>query len=215
MPEKLIAYLKDLQKKFDGKEWAQRIIKPSCLKAIEGLFNKACTITGCFPHELLNGIDFNKNDLTKEKLESLLAELRTIIWINSLGMRKIRPLSQKQNRFVDLIAEHKNVNCGIEVFCAPEDYNRYPGHTKKSCDLVDYFVKKGVEKKQQLDNSGCDLKLLVLVLNASPAIQLMNRDEYIELLTSVENLLGWGDKYHFAIISCGGIDNDVIYPALE
>lgn len=213
--DEIVGYINSQCEKFGGEEWIGRLNSSLCKNDIEKKIIKACSITGLNVHELLKGLDFEANDLAKERFEALLAELRMIFWANHVGMVDIMPIKRKGEPSADIIAKLNDEKYCIEVFCSPEDYYRWPEHIKKRNDLVEYYIKKAGEKKKQLESCDAEHKILALVLNSSPALQLLDRDDYLAILTEVHEKLGWGKKHFFALItgmvSFIGAD-DVVYP---
>ena len=102
--DKLIEYLNDVHKATSD----NRLIDASVRNSILERAKNACKITNLSYSDLLQRLDFKQNDLTIEALESFLAELRSIFWLQDFGFTNIIPLqAKKSSQQPDFIAKYK------------------------------------------------------------------------------------------------------------
>lgn len=78
---------------------------PIVLVGINNLIQLASQVTGLNVDELLRKCDFDKNDLDSNRFDALLAELRTINFLDKTGFNQIRPVrALKSRKSADLLA---------------------------------------------------------------------------------------------------------------
>jgi len=94
-----------------------RLEHPNVEVVISEQLRDACIITSLGMNELLTALDFKPNDLTIEALESFLAELRSIFWLNMQGFVNIRPQQARKERYPDFLAALNGKDSAIETFC--------------------------------------------------------------------------------------------------
>ena len=193
----------------------------SVLTALDILIERASNVLNVHSSEIIRISDFDSNDVGTGRIDAFIAELRVINWLNDIKFKNISFLIAKRIKMADIYAEYDSDKYIIEVFCAISGSYRWPGHKNKSKDLISYYISRANEKKNQLDHTAlkfnCNKKIIVLVLDSDIAVALNTRSDFLEILKRIYDILGWGDKYYFAIMtgrtSFNGSD-DVIYPEL-
>jgi len=195
------------------------------LEKINNLFKNASNITGLSTAEILNRADFNQNDIALGQIDAVLAELRTIIFLDNMNFCDIIPLKAKQDKECsDFIANKNGYKYSIEVFCRISKELKEEFKTDKitikpltyTDDLFQDYVEKARKKKKQLDNTAkenqCDKKIIVMVLNNENILGL-STFEYPKILEKISSELKWGNDYYFAIVT-GLVSFDIIYPSI-
>lgn len=197
-------------------------------KIIEKI-NGACEITKINYADLLKGLDFKKNDLTMEYLESFLAELRSIFWLRDFVFTEIVPLQAKKKKIQpDFSAKYGEKIFAVEVFCLTQKheqkkdqkYNVYinfdPGFNGSKFGRD--FISQAKKKKVQLDAHNVDAKILLCVVNSSPMIALNKKNDFDSHVKFLYESLNWGNGYYLGLLTgvcdINGISNDTIYPRL-
>ena len=139
------------------------------MKDIDACFALASTITGLSPSELVKKSDFKINDFDSDRFDSMLAEIRTIVYLNNIGFEEIKPLkAPKGIKEADLLAELNGTKWAIEVLCSSYQSGRW---THK--EIVNYIERRFVNdnKIEQLHRTAvkykCTCKLLVVIMNSS------------------------------------------------
>lgn len=198
---------------------------------MDSKFKKGINITKLSPVELLERLDFHPKDTEFSKFDAMWAELRTIFFLNDLGLYDITPLkakNKKNTKSADMIAQGHSYKYTIEVFCRtfrqlenvitmpPKiskkeieelgNKNKFEQNPKPEMSLLfQYYLCKAKEKKQQLDNTTekylCDKNILVMVLNDPYFLNSTNCYVYKKLLKEISIKLNWGCGYHYAIIT--------------
>lgn len=167
---------------------------------------------------LLVGVDFDKSNLTEQKLESIISEIRAIAFLNDIGFKKIQPQARrsKQKR-ADLCAQYKDQRCVIEVACLTSVNSRekMKGIDAYCLDQAKFFTTLRTiaeDKKEQIDiDTSAQIRLLVFVINRSPERELYSLKDYSTVLVSFSTNLNWGSGYFFAVVTGS---EDLIYPNL-
>lgn len=186
---------------------------------ILNLFEKVKNITNLSSEQILQGIDFDPNDKKREKLESLLSELRAVAFLHNEGFNNIilQPKRDKQKNF-DISAVFNDKIFAIEVACLTEEHSR-----KKESGINAYKIddskfirdlsEKAKIKKLQLDvvNDDC-VKMLIFVINRAPELPLYNYDDYKRVLQVLNTNLGWGNGYYLGLINGS---EDLVYPKIS
>ncbi|NTV22578.1 MAG: hypothetical protein HGB03_03395 [Candidatus Yonathbacteria bacterium] len=195
----------------------------SCEKEeVEGcmkLLNNVVSIINDDISIVLRGVDFNPKDKKKEKLESILSEMRTVCFLNNKGFQEIKFISAKKNqKEVDISAKIKEKEFFIEVKCLTEEYSRPKEHyvdaylfdDKKFFRTLDTLVCKNLEQLLQYEK---EKRIFTFVFNRAPELQCCNKEYY---MLSVKKLY---EKYkedvvHFMFIT-GYREEDFIYPIIS
>jgi len=208
-------------------------------KSTNNLFKKASEITELSPIDLFIRTDFHSNDISRSRIESAFAELRTIIFLYNMHFSDITPLKAKRNRKCsDFTAIKECHKYAIEVFCKISKELKKEFNTNEITlepltyfdDLLQSYVSKAQDKKEQIDDAAkemqCDKKILVMVVNDKNILGFLTFDEHhdgdYKILEKISSELKWGYSYHFAIVTglvsiIGGnkYDGDIIFPPIE
>lgn len=209
--------------KIYGKTREQRLNDEKVRSQILNKINKACKITNLSFSDILQRLDFKPNSLTIEALESFLAELRSIFWLQDFRFIEIKPLqARKKSAQPDFTAKHRNKTCVIEVFCLTQMHeqqrdpalNVYVNFDPQSngSKLGRDFMSATDNKKKQLDVIDADIKILLCVINLSPVVALNTNDDMSKHAKFLCEKLGWGAGYYIGILAGG---DSVIYPEIE
>jgi hypothetical protein len=160
------------------------------------IFTEACEVVGTDSATLLRDTDFNSRDLDEDRLDAMLGELWTILFLRDEGFTNIRLLRRQGQPRADLVAEYQDERFAVEVACSSRRRYRYINH------LTEYIVDRFQEKRDQLLNTArdeqCDIQMLVVV-GLSEGWQLMTRYDYLEALTAAHQELGSPPGVHLAI----------------
>lgn len=225
IPEELYQYIEkviltDTQEKFlptlSGKG------KEQTLQRVERLFIDSRRILNCDKKQIIKGLDFHPNDVQRGRIDALLAELRTVSWLDSQGFHDIQLLESAGKKQADMLATLSGSRFAVEVFCSTDAAYRWPDHPNPHLDLIQDFINEAIKKRPQLDatatDHNCDKRLLALVLDSEPARKRLDHSHHAANLQRIAEALGWGDRYHFALITGMGDaregPDDTIYPNL-
>ena len=225
IPKVLYDYIENTDKK-DAKEHLIPVItnkkeRKTVLDAIDNLFKKTSNITKLSPDKLIKASDFHPKDTDIASLDAVIAELRTIIFLDNLNLYNIIPLqAKKDEKCADIIATGGFDKYVIEVFCKiSQSPRRTEDELKKELktdiilkpltyedDLFRYYIDKSRCKKIQLDNTAkkykCNKGIMVLVLNDPKIfVFLTSADGYTKILSKISTELKWGSNYYFAIVT--------------
>lgn len=208
--------------KIYGKTQDQRLNDERVRSQILDKINKARQIVNLSFSDILKQLDFKPDNPTIEALESFLAELRSIFWLQDFGFMKIKPLqARKKSSQPDFTAKHGNKTCAIEVFCLTQAHEQQRDPTLNvyvnfdpqfnGSKLGRDFMSVTDNKKKQLDAIVADIKILLCVINSSPVVALNTNDDMIRHAEFLCKKLGWGVGYYVGILAGG---DSAIYPEI-
>ena len=101
IPAQLFAYLdRLLEMPSKGSQFHTAMTSHSekTFEALDRQFSTGSKIVSLSPDDLLKKLDFNRNDLSPERIESLLGELRTIHFLHNNGFTDIVPIRANSKR---------------------------------------------------------------------------------------------------------------------
>lgn len=186
-------------------------------EALDRQFLTGSEIVSLSPDALLKKLDFNRNDLSPERIESLLGELRTIHFLHNNGFTDIVPIRARSKRSPDLSAKRYGTNFQIEVATSIHSAPR----TFHSSVVKWATAKLQHENKLSQMNSGPTgaYKMFVCILNSEGAVALNQRSDYMSMLKHVWEELGSIQNLHIAIVT-GRISidegmDDCVYPSFD
>lgn len=187
------------------------------LKLLENV-EQICSVS---TKQALSGVDFDRNDCRYEKLEAIISELRSVVFLKEKGFINSR-LQERclDKKHFDISAVFANKKYAIEVACLTQKNSRAK-IKGVDCYRLDEakFIKSlktlALRKKPQLETSNADhRKLLIFVINRTPERELYCLQDYGNILHSLSDLLCWGNDYYFGVVT-GVSDKDLIHPDIN
>ena len=216
-------YLDNIYEKSKDKRLSDTTVRRKIIELVE----KASGVTNFSVPDLLSRLDLKLNDQTIEALESFLAELRSIFWLNDFGFTEIIPLQAGKISQPDFTAKFKNKTCAIEVFCLTKKHEQQKDPALNAYVNFDPnfnrskfgrdFMSKAQEKKKQLDANDAQIKILLCVLNSQPVVSLNTAEEMSSHAKLLYENLGWEQGYFVGILTgveVNGKSSNTIYPRL-
>lgn len=170
--------------------------------------------------EILEGGDFDQNDKSIEKLEAMLAEWRSVIFLKNHNFIDIKLLpSNRKVKVPDILASFSSHSFAIEVKCLTKAHSRSKIQGIDAYSLDDDKLRntlKTIAKsaKPQLDSKTSDNKMLIFVLNRGPDAELHTKQENKTIIEALANNLNWGKEYYFGFVSRNGLE-DFVSPAFN
>lgn len=224
-PEHILRYLDGVYKK----TYDKRLINETARCAILERIREAGLIVGLPFSGLLQQLDFKPNALTIETVESFLAELRSIFWLQNFRFTDIVPLrAKKKVQQPDFTAKYGDKTCVIEIFCLTRKHEQQKDPTLNVYVNFDPsfngskfrrdFIATAQNKKLQLDSMQSDIKMLLCVLNSQPMINLNTKTEFDNHAKLLYEKLSWGNGYYLGILTGvepNGISSDTVFPILD
>jgi hypothetical protein len=185
-------------------------------EALDFQFKSGSEIVSLSPDDLLKRLDFNQNDLSPERIESLLGELRAIHFLHENGFIEIVPIRASRKRSPDFSAKKNATDFMIEVatsiYSAPRVLHDH---------VVNWATNrlKNDGKLSQLNTGPSEShKMFVCILNSSGAVALNQHSDYVNMVKNVWEELGSNRNLHIAIvtgkISLGEGVDDCVYPSI-
>lgn len=205
--ENFIEYVKGL-----GKEYALNGEKGIC-----SLLSKVAYITKQSTDDVLSGADFKKEEINIEKLEAIIAELRTVVFLNNFKFESIELIkAKKSTKSPDIECKLGNKKFCVEVTCLTAEYSRKKEGNKYPFDNEKFkreFIERINIKNKQFELREESGKMFCFVLNKQPDLACYSKDEYIEIIKKVYNETYLNEGYYIGFIT-GLNDEDFIYPDL-
>jgi hypothetical protein len=169
IPKRLLTYIeKLLEKQIEGSSFhtAVKDHSEATFRSLNAQFSQASEITQLPPDELLSKLDFNIRDLCPSRIESLLGELRTIIFLDAEGFENIKPLqANRSKKSPDLSAEKHGKPCLVEVATSI----RYASRTFH--DSVVKWAKSRLEKDGKINQVGKNKNLFLAILTGRTSLE--------------------------------------------
>ena len=220
IPAQLFTYLdRLLEKPSTGSQFHTAMINhpEKTFEVLDFQFKSGAEIVSLSPDDLLKKLDFNRKDLSPERIESLLGELRTIHFLHNNGFIDIVPIRATSKRSPDFSAKRNVVDFQIEVATSIHSAPRI---------FHDSVVKwataklKNDDKLSQMNSGSSEShKMFVCILNSLSAVALNEHSDYINMVKHVWKELGSIPNLHIAIVTgrisiSEGMD-DCVYPSIH
>lgn len=218
IPIRLFTYFDHLLKKPSENSQLHKAMIDHPEKTFELLnsqFSICSKIVSLRPDDLLKKLDFHSNDLSPERIESLLGELRTICFLDNNHFTNITPRRANSIKSPDFSAEKSGESFLIEVATsiarAPRAFHE---------DIVKWSISrlKDDNKISQLDADSCfyKKKLFVCILNSSVAVAINKRSDYLKMAKEIWEKAGSTQNLYIALVTGRvsldqGLD-DCVYP---
>ena len=220
IPAQLFTYLDHLlEKPSTGSQFHAAMVNhpEKTFEVLDSQFKSGAEIVSLSPDDLLKKLDFNRKDLSPERIESLLGELRTIHFLHNNGFTDIVPIRATSKRSPDFTAKKNGVDFQIEVATSIHSAPR---------TFHDSVVKwataklKNDNKLSQMNSGSSEShKMFVCILNSSGAVALNEHSDYINMVKHVWEALGSIPNLHIAIVT-GRISlregtDDCVFPSIH
>ena len=220
IPNQLFTYLDHLLKRqTTSSQFHTAMINhpDNTFKVLDFQFRSGSEIVSLSPNDLLKRLDFKQKDLSPERIESLLGELRTIHFLHHNGFTNINPICANSKRSPDFFAKRNGIEFQIEVATSIHSSRRM---------FHDSIVKwathklKNDDKLSQMDSETSTTRMMfVCILNSSYAVALNERSDYLNMIKDVWKAIGSIPNLHIAIVT-GRISlkegmDDCIYPSID
>jgi hypothetical protein len=178
---------------------------------LDAQFKSGSEIVSLSPDGLLKKLDFSRNNLPPERIESLLGELRTIHFLHNNEFTNIVPIRASPKRSSPDFSAKRNgaafqIEVATSIYFAPRIFH-------------DSVVKwattrlKSDKKLSQINSGPSDAqKMFVCILNSQGAVALNQRSEYINMVKHVWEELGSIKNLRIAIVTKS---EDCVYPKLH
>jgi hypothetical protein len=184
--------------------------------ALNSMFITANEATGLSSEELFINTDIGLKDLSPERIESSLAEIRAINFLYHKDFKNIKLLKSSKKRKADLTASKSTNNYAIEVTTSIQT-----AHKRKCSEWI--LTKLNDDGKLlQLEETANTLvnsrKMLICVINTEEIIALNTYSSFLSIAKTVWEQSGKIKDFHVCIITGmraeGHKLDDCIYPDL-
>lgn len=220
IPRSLINYTERCIKKGITNRFTEAINEnpESTIRAIDGMFEKACLATGLNPDELLNATDFNYKDLDPTRITSAFAEIRSINFFKQEGFVRIRPIKASSEKSSDIVADRDGLHYAVEV--ANSIYNARGRFSPEQ--LKRWIINRliGECKAVQLDATASDLtyarRVFVCIVDTTATVVLQTNAEFFEAAKMAWQEAGNDPLLHVCIVTgreaLGYGNDDSVFP---
>jgi hypothetical protein len=211
IPAKLFAYLNRLLKtpcQNSQFHLAMENHPEHTFTVLDQRFSECSKIVSLSPDDLLMKLDFQLKDLSPERIESLLGELRTIHFLANNAFTNITPIrsgfSKNEDRYL--------IEVATSIYSAPRTLHH---------SLVKWAnsrLQNDGKLAQMSERSNAYRSLFVCILNSSGALALNKRSDYQKIIKEIWEEVGSIQNLHIAIVT--GLvteegQDDCVYPEFE
>lgn len=215
-------YLKQVIPQLNGTGSLEEVVSDIIKKC-----ERAMTLLDLSFSELLAGLDYQQNNYQVDRLEALLAELRSIFWLDLFGFSEIELLTKKKKvRNPDFSARYHGRSAAIEVFCLTQTHQQAKdpqlGVWVNFSDKLEKAFSENINnrKKSQLSSYKSELKVMLCVVNSEPIKYLNRQEDFISLLKSLHDRHNMQNSYKLGVVTglvnlATGKTDDCIYPPIN
>ncbi len=196
-------------------EYISKLGYGSSIAKITSLVEKVSSVTNQSINEVIRCSDFREQELSKEKLESIIAELRSVMFLDNNNFKNIKLIKSSKNKSSDIYAENLNRKFDIEVTCLTNTYSRGkdgPSYILDNDKFLREFTGRITTKIDQLKAGVNSYKMIIFTMNRYPEKALTDDKEYRELIKEAYNQSKLSNDYYLGLLTG---DVDFIYPNLE
>lgn len=184
---------------------------------LDNMFQSASNATGLKPEELFDKTDIKLKDLSPERIESSIGEIRAINFLFQEEFRKITLLKSNKKRKADLTAVKGRYNYAVEVTTSIQSaQNRICSEWILTKLIDDGKLLQLEETAKTLGNSK---KMLICVMNTIEVVALNTHSSFLSISKTVWERSGKIKDFHVCIITGLGAEgyesDDCVYPNLS
>lgn len=200
------------------KKCVEKLGHRESIAGIESLLKSASDATGQNTENILECCDFKKDgELSIEKLEAILAEIRSINFLKNNCFINIKLLkAHKNKKRPDLYAEIATKRFDIEVTCLTNAHSRKKQgsvYTFRDHKFLDEFTGRITKKIAQLETGSNKFKMIIFVLNHYPEKALCNKQEYEKFIEQAYKKSQLSNNWYLGLVT-GSNDDDFVFPNL-
>lgn len=196
----------------DFVEYVTKLGKGDCFggdKGIDSLLNKVSSVTAQSIDNIIICSDFKGQELSIEKLESIISELRAVVFLHNNNFLNIKLLKRFKNKpRVDIYAEKLDKNFNIEVTCLTAEHSREKNGLYYILDddkFLREFTSRIKSKISQLNNGVNNKKMLIFVMNRYPEKALTDEKKYREFFKKAYDQSELNNNYYLGLVT-GNVD---------
>ena len=149
-------------------EYVSKLGFSSSITKITSLVEKTSIVTNQSTNEVIECSDFREQELSKEKLESIIAELRSVVFLDNNKFKNIKLIKSSKNKSCDIYAENLNRKFDIEVTCLTNTYSRGkdgPSYILDNDKFLREFTGRITTKIDQLKAGVNNYKMIIFTMN--------------------------------------------------
>lgn len=187
-------------------------------EALDAFFVKVSKIVNLKPDDLLDATDFSWRDMTPTRIESAIAELRAILFVDREGFEEIELLKAEGQKSADLTAVRGKDKFAIEV--ANSTYNargRFAPGEMAEWIAAKYDEGDGEQLASTSSTHTCNRSALIGMINTQPTRALQVHRDFLEAATLAWQRLGSKPELHICMVTLsealGYGPDDAVYPS--
>jgi len=187
-------------------------------EGLDKMFAKASKITRLESADLLRSTDFKWRDLDPTRIESALAEIRAIFFLDEQGFSDINPLRSRGRKEADLIAARHKTKYAIEV----ADSYYYAAKRFSSEQIANWIISRyqDEEKYKQLEatsrRSNCQRQVFIAIIDTRRTVALQVHENFLNAAIIAWEGIGMNANLHVCVVTgreaLGYGKDDAIYP---
>jgi hypothetical protein len=227
LPDPFIRHLNDFYRSGKMHRWHGALAEDfeAVVNATNKLLSTASRITGLDQDGLIRATDFDARDLSPDRLDSAVAELRAVVHLDREGFKDIK-LQRRQAgaKTPDVTATRNHVKYTLDVACASAETTR----TLEDLDtyMRDVCIQKNPQFRGARANDPATRVGVIFVLNSDPALTFGYQPVFLAVVKQVIEALSHPQSYHIALLT-GHVTtvigrgeyfegpDDVVYPPWE
>lgn len=188
-------------------------------EGLDQFFGNASRITGLSHAEILNATGFSWRDIDPSRIESAIAQLRAIFFLNTQQFADITLILTQESRSSDIVAIRNGRKFAIEVINSIYDANqRFLSH-----ELADWAFSRLTSegKKAQIlrtsEEHSCEKGAYIAVISTQQAASLQTHEDFLEAARLTWEYISSPTDLHICMVTgrvtLGYGSDDAIYPS--
>jgi hypothetical protein len=183
---------------------------------LNNLLRRCREITGLDDDEIIRRTDFVSTDLHHDRLDSMLGELRSVVFLADSGCELV-DLQKAVNgrRRADIIAVRRGRRYAFDVFTPTKISSKWLSELQ--AHIAETYGDKTTQLATTREELKCDASGLIVVLNADRPLMFETHDDYLRAAREILAAVGNPSDTHFAFLTgrvtdAGGPGSPIIVP---
>ena len=191
---------------------------PATLDGLDRFFRQAAQATGLSPTAVLSATGFSWRDLDPSRIESAIAQLRAIFFLDAQGFTELILIPAREGRSSDTTAILREYKYAVEVFNSIYDASERFS-SQQLADWAFSRVESGGKKSQIAATSkehSCTRGAFVAVISTQPAAALQTHPQFLKAARLTWEYIGSPSHLHVCMVTgrvaLGYGPDDAFYP---
>ncbi len=221
IPSEIVEFVAYTIEKGQSNRLVGELIRDSAATAqgLEMFFSRASQITDLDPSEVLKVTGFSQRDLDPSRIESSIAQIRAIFFLDGQQFSDIDLVPVKKHRASDVVGIRKGEKYAVEVL-----NSIYEAENRFSPEEMASWAFSRVEsegKRKQISATmkelSCSRGAMLAIISTQPSVALQTHKEFMQAATLAWDYIGSPDDIHFCVVTgrvtLGYGPDDAVYPS--